>query len=100
MELLPKEEAEWKIEHCEGIDEYRGGRAWLSFNLSHTMAGHPVHIYALRVKDDEKGYQIAYASGFSDEVEALQKISDGRLNAMPLPGLEGDWIILAMSYGD
>ena len=97
IELVP--DPEWELEQGLG-DPYDGGRAWLGHNLRYTITGHPVHVYALRVIDDPKHGQVAYTRGFQDEVEALQAASGGRLQALPIKGLEGEWIIQAMSYGD
>lgn len=85
------------------LDEDNHGRAWPTRPI--TINGHSVHVYALRVNNTDDG-QYAWtddADGVAlhaDELDNLQQWADGQLEAFSLPGLEGEWIIAAHSFGD
>jgi hypothetical protein len=91
------------IEWEEEEDQFPG-RAWPANRRPETLLavnGLVVCLYALRVHDsgpcDE---QVAHGADFAEEVDAIQTAGGGRLATVELPGLEGDWIIVAHPFGN
>lgn len=80
-------------------DEDFPGRAWGDTANTVYVNGHPVHILAYQVEEDVTGLQSAVWPSWVDEVEHLQDIAGGALNAYSLPGLSGEWIIAITSHG-
>lgn len=86
-------------------EEENPGRAWPTRPI--TISGHSVHLFALRVMD-VRGYQFAWDDDHDAEAQAVcqselvaaQTMAEGRLEAHELPGLAGEWIIVAHSFAD
>ena len=63
--------------------------------------GLEIFVHALRVHDIGRGnVQTAYGEDFGEEVDAILTAAGGRVQTTDLPGLDGDWIIVAHPYGD
>jgi len=58
-----------------------------------------LHLYAVRVEDADDGLQVAANPHLQSELEALQDLTDGPVQTVSLPGLEGQWTLAATAFG-
>lgn len=63
-----------------------------------TINGLHMWICALRVVIENDGAVLSWSGEFDDEIDAVCTLVNGRPETVALPGLEGDWIILAVPH--
>lgn len=86
------------------LDEDTGGRAWPCgavgpTSLSFSINGQSMHVWAFRVELDD-GILSAVDPDFDRELDALMTLLGDRPETCTLPELEGQWVIVAVPYGD
>ena len=83
------------------LDSSFPGRAWPDDAWEGlAFSGLWMHLFAIRVQDDGGGVQVAWEDAFAADVCSVQRINGASLQTVELPGLEGDWIVLAHPHGD
>ncbi|MFH1568825.1 MAG: hypothetical protein ABIL09_12580 [Gemmatimonadota bacterium] len=75
------------------------GRAWPQDEDTILLVSHLcLHLYALQVEEGE-GEQRAANPHLQTELEGLQDLTDGPVQTVALPGLEGRWALAATPFG-